>query len=75
MQSLHRINQCFGTFDDAKFQETTLDNTWRLWVFQVCTEWGYFSVRISSMYSYVRPSHEIYRLHLRLGTLVLFPNF
>lgn len=41
--------QCFGTFDDAKFQETTLDNTWRLWVFQVCTEWGYFSVTLSQL--------------------------
>ncbi|CAL1713219.1 unnamed protein product [Somion occarium] len=37
------VEDCFGTFDDAKFQETDLSNTWRLWVFQVCTEWGYFS--------------------------------
>ncbi|KAH9891563.1 peptidase S28 [Cubamyces lactineus] len=37
------VEDCFGTFDDAKFQETTLDQTWRLWLFQVCTEWGYFS--------------------------------
>jgi hypothetical protein len=35
--------ECFGTFDDAKFQETSLDQTWRLWLFQVCTEWGYFT--------------------------------
>ncbi|KAI0365716.1 peptidase S28 [Pilatotrama ljubarskyi] len=37
------IEDCFGTFDDTKFQSTDLDQTWRLWVFQVCTEWGYFS--------------------------------
>lgn len=36
--------QCFGTFDDDLFQGTSLDQTWRLWLFQVCTEWGYFSV-------------------------------
>lgn len=35
--------QCFGTYDDAQFQSTGLDQIWRLWLFQVCTEWGYFS--------------------------------
>jgi hypothetical protein len=34
--------QCFGTHDDVKFQETDLEQTWRLWLFQVCTQWGYF---------------------------------
>ena len=38
--------QCFGTYDDSKFQDVGLDQDWRLWLFQVCTEWGYFSVRI-----------------------------
>lgn len=36
------VEECFGTFDDAKFQDIELENTWRLWLFQVCTEWGYF---------------------------------
>jgi len=36
------IEQCFGTFDDAQYQVTTLDQTWRPWTFQVCTQWGYF---------------------------------
>ncbi|WVQ93094.1 hypothetical protein IAU59_000158 [Kwoniella sp. CBS 9459] len=36
------IEECFGSQDDAKFQETDLDQTWRLWIFQVCTQWGYF---------------------------------
>ncbi|KAI8971168.1 peptidase S28 [Trametes punicea] len=42
-QCTSSIEDCFGTYDDAKFQETSLDQTWRLWLFQVCTEWGYFS--------------------------------
>ncbi|GBE84978.1 Probable extracellular serine [Sparassis crispa] len=37
------VEQCFGTYDDVKFQDTDLSEIWRLWVFQVCTEWGYFS--------------------------------
>ncbi|EMD39912.1 hypothetical protein CERSUDRAFT_81235 [Gelatoporia subvermispora B] len=37
------VEDCFGTWDDIKFQGTSTDETWRLWVFQVCTEWGYFS--------------------------------
>ncbi|CDO77131.1 hypothetical protein BN946_scf184657.g6 [Trametes cinnabarina] len=42
-QCTSTVEDCFGTFEDAKFRETGLDQTWRLWVFQVCTEWGYFS--------------------------------
>ncbi|KAJ7213888.1 serine carboxypeptidase S28-domain-containing protein [Mycena pura] len=37
------VEECFGTYEDWKFQATDLDQTWRLWLFQVCTEWGYFS--------------------------------
>lgn len=33
---------CFGTHNDEKFHGTSLQETWRLWTFQVCTEWGYF---------------------------------
>ncbi|KAG8776778.1 hypothetical protein FRC20_004585 [Serendipita sp. 405] len=33
---------CFGTHNASKFQGTSLQETWRLWIFQVCTEWGYF---------------------------------
>ncbi|CCM03509.1 uncharacterized protein FIBRA_05643 [Fibroporia radiculosa] len=36
------VEDCFGTYDDAKYQGTSLDETWRLWLFQICTEWGYF---------------------------------
>jgi len=36
------VEECFGSFDDEKFQDIDLENTWRLWLFQVCTEWGYF---------------------------------
>ncbi|PIL22459.1 hypothetical protein GSI_15147 [Ganoderma sinense ZZ0214-1] len=37
------VEDCFGTYDDSKFRDTGLDQIWRLWLFQVCTEWGYFS--------------------------------
>ncbi|WVQ63792.1 uncharacterized protein L199_001946 [Kwoniella botswanensis] len=36
------IEDCFGTSQDSKFRETDLEQTWRLWLFQVCTQWGYF---------------------------------
>jgi hypothetical protein len=49
--------QCFGTYDDSAYQGTSLDDTRRLWLFQVCTEWGYFSVRLSCFYSSSHNSH------------------
>ncbi|CAE7121416.1 unnamed protein product [Rhizoctonia solani] len=36
------VEECFGTRDDSKFQLTDLDQEWRAWTWQVCTEWGYF---------------------------------
>ncbi|RSH95203.1 hypothetical protein EHS25_000289 [Saitozyma podzolica] len=36
------IVDCFGTHDDEKFLDAGLEQTWRLWLFQVCTQWGYF---------------------------------
>ncbi|OSX59888.1 hypothetical protein POSPLADRAFT_1183590 [Postia placenta MAD-698-R-SB12] len=36
------VEDCFGTYDDARYHDTTVEDTWRLWLFQVCTEWGYF---------------------------------
>ncbi|KAJ7597348.1 peptidase S28 [Mycena floridula] len=35
--------ECFGTFDDTMYQNTGIDQEWRLWLFQVCTVWGYFT--------------------------------
>ncbi|KAF8349505.1 peptidase S28 [Amanita rubescens] len=35
-------DECFGTFNDTAYQITTLDQTWRLWQFQVCTQWGFY---------------------------------
>ncbi|KXN80843.1 putative serine protease EDA2 [Leucoagaricus sp. SymC.cos] len=37
------VEECFGTYDDSQFQDTGLDQDWRLWQFQVCTQWGYFT--------------------------------
>lgn len=36
------VEECFGTYNDTAFLEATIDQDWRLWTFQVCTEWGYF---------------------------------
>lgn len=36
------IENCFSTKDPEKFRVTDLSQTWRLWLFQVCTQWGYF---------------------------------
>ncbi|EJD41230.1 peptidase S28 [Auricularia subglabra TFB-10046 SS5] len=36
------VEQCFGSYDDSKYLDFSLSNDWRLWLFQVCTEWGYF---------------------------------
>ncbi|KZV92275.1 hypothetical protein EXIGLDRAFT_769142 [Exidia glandulosa HHB12029] len=38
----HTVEECFGTYDPAKYADVSLSNEWRLWRFQVCTEWGYF---------------------------------
>jgi len=37
------VTQCFGTYDDSAYQGVGLEEDWRLWIFQVCTEWGYFT--------------------------------
>ncbi|TFK34727.1 serine carboxypeptidase S28-domain-containing protein [Crucibulum laeve] len=37
------VEDCFGTYDGSKYLDTGLDQDWRLWLFQVCTEWGYFT--------------------------------
>ncbi|KAM5542175.1 hypothetical protein V8D89_004048 [Ganoderma adspersum] len=37
-------DQCFGTITDkAHYLQTDLSQTWRLWQFQVCTQWGFFT--------------------------------
>lgn len=34
-------DECFGTFNATSFKANSLDETWRLWTYQYCTEWGY----------------------------------
>ena len=41
------IEECFGTNDNSKYQVADLDQAWRLWVFQYCTQWGYLTVRLT----------------------------
>ncbi len=36
------FRQCFGTYDAAKYKQDGREQKWRLWLFQVCTQWGYF---------------------------------
>ena len=36
-------DDCFGTHDDSVWQEDGLEQQgWRSWIYQVCTQWGYF---------------------------------
>ncbi|KAJ7213797.1 peptidase S28 [Mycena rebaudengoi] len=35
-------DECFGTLNDTDLQRTDLSQTWRLWQFQVCTQWAFF---------------------------------
>jgi len=37
------VEECFGTYDDNQYRDTGIDQDWRLWLFQVCTQWGYFT--------------------------------
>ncbi|KAI0311348.1 peptidase S28 [Amylostereum chailletii] len=35
--------ECYGTNDDSLYQGTDLSQTWRLWTFQYCTQWGFLT--------------------------------
>ncbi|KAH8099944.1 peptidase S28 [Cristinia sonorae] len=37
-------DDCFGTLDPSAYTDSDLSQTWRLWTFQYCTQWGFFSV-------------------------------
>ncbi|OTA33826.1 hypothetical protein BTJ68_08081 [Hortaea werneckii EXF-2000] len=34
-------DQCFSNHNSTFYQQDSLDNTWRAWPYQYCTEWGY----------------------------------
>ncbi|GHJ84782.1 hypothetical protein NliqN6_1184 [Naganishia liquefaciens] len=36
------VEACFGSSDVEKYRKTGLEQKWRLWLFQVCENWGYF---------------------------------
>ncbi|KAF4617719.1 hypothetical protein D9613_006175 [Agrocybe pediades] len=55
------VEECFGTYDDDSYLDTGLDQTWRLWLFQVCTQWGYFTT--------APPDQKLPRIVSRLLTL------
>ncbi|KKA31228.1 hypothetical protein TD95_000807 [Thielaviopsis punctulata] len=35
-------DECFGSGNETFYAQDDLTQTWRLWMYQVCTEWGYF---------------------------------
>ncbi|KAG0144050.1 hypothetical protein CROQUDRAFT_660484 [Cronartium quercuum f. sp. fusiforme G11] len=35
-------DECFGTSDSERHRAVGLDQSWRSWMWQVCTEWGFF---------------------------------
>ncbi|KAI0030992.1 peptidase S28 [Vararia minispora EC-137] len=37
------VEDCFGTQNDTSYQVADLSQTWRLWTFQYCTQWGYLT--------------------------------
>ena len=41
------VEDCFGTNNDSRYQLADLSQDWRLWVFQFCSQWGYFTVRLA----------------------------
>ncbi|KAF9031430.1 peptidase S28 [Panaeolus papilionaceus] len=51
---------CFGSNNVTSYQQTGLDQTWRLWQFQVCTEWGFFTTA---------PPPNVPRIISKLSTL------
>lgn len=36
------VERCFGTYDVERYRQHDLGQKWRLWLFQVCNQWGYF---------------------------------
>lgn len=38
------IGECFGTHNMSQFEPRGLEEVWRLWFFQTCTQWGYYNV-------------------------------
>ncbi|KAF2226519.1 peptidase S28 [Elsinoe ampelina] len=34
-------DQCFGSYDPADYSADDVNQSWRLWPYQYCTEWGY----------------------------------
>ncbi|KAK6333710.1 hypothetical protein TWF730_003893 [Orbilia blumenaviensis] len=35
------VDKCVGTWDQKGYEGESLSDSWRLWSWQVCTEWGY----------------------------------
>ncbi|RYP69583.1 hypothetical protein DL771_006020 [Monosporascus sp. 5C6A] len=34
-------DECFTSYNTTFYEQDDLSQTWRLWIYQVCTEWGY----------------------------------
>lgn len=38
------IEECLGHYDEKCYQHDDIDQTWRSWPYQKCTQWGYWQV-------------------------------
>lgn len=54
------IEACFG-YPDSYYEQTDLNQTWRPWQFQVCTQWGHFFT--------APPDEDLPRIVSRLRTV------
>ncbi|KAI1814919.1 peptidase S28 [Poronia punctata] len=34
-------DECFGTYDETFYKQDDITQSWRLWPYQYCTQWGY----------------------------------
>ncbi|KAK2811259.1 hypothetical protein FQN50_002356 [Emmonsiellopsis sp. PD_5] len=44
VESNSTMDQCLTAHNETSYKEDDLSQTWRLWMYQVCTEWGYLQV-------------------------------
>uniref|UniRef100_A0A0S1MJB1 Extracellular serine carboxypeptidase n=1 Tax=Phakopsora pachyrhizi TaxID=170000 RepID=A0A0S1MJB1_PHAPC len=56
-------DQCFGTNDLESYPKDDLSQTWRPWMWQVCTEWGFFQNSPPEEFESIRLISKFIDLH------------
>ncbi|KAI8455109.1 extracellular serine carboxypeptidase [Phakopsora pachyrhizi] len=56
-------DQCFGTNDLESYQKDDISQTWRPWMWQVCTEWGFFQNSPPEEFESIRLISKFIDLH------------